>query len=87
MPFQRLSANPLSLLHNRRMTSLNGNLNQGGVVAALDRNVNNDLGYDTESIAIFEIDKAFTDFLLCQICFSKYSVRMTVLTKNCLYRA
>ncbi len=24
-----------------------------------------DIGYDTDSIAIFEIDKAFTDFLLC----------------------
>ena len=33
-----------------------------------------DLGYDTESIAIFEIDKAFTDYLLCQICFSKYPI-------------
>ena len=31
-----------------------------------------DAGYDTDSIAIFEIDKSFTDFLLCQICFSKY---------------
>ena len=30
-----------------------------------------DVGYDTDSIAIFEIDKSFTDFLLCQICFSK----------------
>ena len=30
-----------------------------------------DAGYDTDSIAIFEIDKSFTDFLLCQICFSK----------------
>ena len=24
-----------------------------------------DIGYDTDSIAIFEIDKSFTDFLLC----------------------
>ena len=24
-----------------------------------------DVGYDTDSIAIFEIDKSFTDFLLC----------------------
>jgi len=24
-----------------------------------------DEGYDTDSIAIFEIDKSFTDFLLC----------------------
>jgi len=24
-----------------------------------------DAGYDTDSIAIFEIDKSFTDFLLC----------------------
>ena len=31
-----------------------------------------DYGYDTDSIAIFEIDKSFTDFLLCQICFSKF---------------
>ena len=31
-----------------------------------------DIGYDTDSIAIFEIDKGFTDFLLCQICFSKF---------------
>ncbi len=30
-----------------------------------------DVGYDTDTIAIFEIDKAFTDYLLCQICFSK----------------
>ena len=30
-----------------------------------------DLGYDTDTIAIFDIDKAFTDYLLCQICFSK----------------
>ena len=33
---------------------------------------NFDYGYDTDAIAIFEIDKAFTDYLLCQICFSKY---------------
>lgn len=32
-----------------------------------------DVGYDTDTIAIFEIDKAFTDYLLCQICFSKSS--------------
>lgn len=32
-----------------------------------------DLGYDTDTIAIFEIDKAFTDYLLCQICFSKFT--------------
>ena len=30
-----------------------------------------DVGYDTDTIANFEIDKAFTDYLLCQICFSK----------------
>mmetsp|Transcript_44179 Transcript_44179/g.58640 ORF Transcript_44179/g.58640 Transcript_44179/m.58640 type:complete len:117 (+) Transcript_44179:649-999(+) len=34
-----------------------------------------DVGYDTDTIAIFEIDKAFTDYLLCQICFSKYPNR------------
>ena len=33
-----------------------------------------DVGYDTDSIAIFEIDKSFTDFLLCQICFSKFKI-------------
>ena len=27
-----------------------------------------EVGYDTDSIAPFEIDKSFTDFLLCQIC-------------------
>ena len=32
-----------------------------------------EIGYDTDTIAIFEIDKAFTDYLLCQICFSKYN--------------
>ena len=53
------------------MTSLNGNLNHGGIAAALDKDEANELGYDTDSIAIFEIDKGFTDFLLCQICFSK----------------
>ena len=31
-----------------------------------------DVGYDTDTIAEFEIDKSFTDYLLCQICFSKY---------------
>ena len=36
-----------------------------------ERNNDFDVGYDTDSIAIFEIDKAFTDYLLCQICFSK----------------
>ena len=31
-----------------------------------NRNLNEmDIGYDTDSIAIFEIDKSFTDFLLC----------------------
>ena len=35
-------------------------------------NAARDIGYDTDSIATFEIDKSFTDFLLCQICFSKY---------------
>ena len=37
------------------------------------------LGYDTDSIAMFEIDKSFTDFLLCQICYSKLPVRCTKL--------
>lgn len=35
------------------------------------RNNDVDVGYDTDTIAIFEIDKSFTDYLLCQICFSK----------------
>ena len=33
-----------------------------------------DIGYDTDMIAIFDIDKAFTDYLLCQICFSKSTI-------------
>jgi len=28
-----------------------------------------DVGYDTDSIAQFEIEKSFTDYLLCQICY------------------
>jgi len=28
-------------------------------------NQREDIGYDTDSIAIFEIDKSFSDFLLC----------------------
>ena len=39
-----------------------------------------DVGYDTDSIAIFEIDKAFTDYLLCQICF-----KMSRDAKECDY--
>ena len=31
-----------------------------------------DLGYDTDRIAEFEIDKSFTEFLLCQTCCSKF---------------
>lgn len=33
-----------------------------------------DIGYDTDRIADFEIDKSFTDFLLCQTCCSKNSI-------------
>ena len=40
-------------------------------------NVEVDMGYDTDSIAIFEIDKSFTDYLLCQICFSKCPLRQS----------
>ena len=44
-----------------------------------NRNINEmDIGYDTDSIAIFEIDKSFTDFLLCQICFSKYKQQQLI---------
>jgi len=28
------------------------------------------IGYDTDRIAEFEIDKSFTDYLLCQTCCS-----------------
>ena len=42
-----------------------------GQPAGIRGNNDLDIGYDTDSIAIFEIDKSFTDFLLCQICFSK----------------
>ena len=38
---------------------------------ANERHNDIDVGYDTDTIAIFEIDKSFTDYLLCQICFSK----------------
>ena len=46
---------------------------RGGTHRSNHNNNNNDLdlGYDTDQIAIFEIDKSFTDYLLCQICFSK----------------
>ena len=43
-----------------------------GEPGRIKQNAAFDLGYDTDSIAIFEIDKSFTDFLLCQICFSKF---------------
>ena len=55
----------------------NGNSASHQVIANASQVMNNanaaaaefDIGYDTDSIAIFEIDKAFTDYLLCQICF------------------
>ena len=43
-----------------------------GEPGRIKQNAAFDFGYDTDSIAIFEIDKSFTDFLLCQICFSKF---------------
>ncbi len=42
-----------------------------------------DVGYDTDTIAIFEIDKAFTDYLLCQICFSKLHQTILFSQKRC----
>ena len=48
--------------------------------AASNAAVDFDVGYDTDSIAIFEIDKAFTDYLLCQICF-----KMSRDAKECDY--
>ena len=33
-----------------------------------------DIGYDTDRIADFEIDKSFTDYLLCQTCCSKLKI-------------
>ena len=43
-----------------------------------------DIGYDTDRIAEFEIDKQFTDYLLCQTCCSKCYIYSTVLNvHNC----
>ena len=39
--------------------------NAADLVAAQNRHNEIDVGYDTDTIAIFEIDKAFTDYLLC----------------------
>ena len=46
-------------------------VNQNGAISRSNYNHFVDVGYDTDTIAIFEIDKSFTDYLLCQICFSK----------------
>jgi len=58
---------------------------KSGVPHSADRDNNEvDVGYDTDRIAIFEIDKSFTDYLLCQICFSKWKGRgsLTLLCRD-----
>ena len=42
-----------------------------------------DMGYDTDRIAEFEIDKSFTDYLLCQTCCSKLFFRFTCAYRTC----
>ena len=56
---------------NSRQAMMNRN-NEARYRLSSGFNAARDIGYDTDSIATFEIDKSFTDFLLCQICFSKY---------------
>lgn len=62
-------SNTFNFVNSRGAANFNQHL--GGGQSACDLRNEVDVGYDTDTIAIFEIDKSFTDYLLCQICFSK----------------